>query len=167
MSKALFVIDMQNVCVGKNHAEIFHYDNETLIKNVNNMITQYTEGRVIYIENIMKDNFINRFAPFKAFEGSDEVNLVEGLSIVNDIRIKKYKGDAFTNPELNKLLKEKGIDEIELTGVDGGGCVAMTAFGAIKAGYKVTVNRNAVGITFYKQADKYNIKLERLGAKFI
>jgi nicotinamidase-related amidase len=167
MNKVLFVIDMQNVCVGKNHANLFHYDNETLIKNVNSVISEYAKDQVIYIENIMKDNFINRFAPFKAFEGSDEVLLVEGLSIVNDIRIKKYKGDAFTNPELYKLLKDKGIDEIELTGVDGGGCVAMTAFGAIKAGFKVIVNRNAVGITFQKQADKYNKKLERLGARFI
>lgn len=33
--KALLVIDMQNVCVGENHAEFFHYDNTTLLNSVN------------------------------------------------------------------------------------------------------------------------------------
>ena len=28
MAKALLVIDMQNICVGKNHAKIFNYDKD-------------------------------------------------------------------------------------------------------------------------------------------
>ena len=36
--KALLVIDMQNVCVGKNHATYFKFDNEILIQTVNEVI---------------------------------------------------------------------------------------------------------------------------------
>ena len=38
MKKALLVIDMQNVCVGENHATYFKYDNEILIRTVNEVI---------------------------------------------------------------------------------------------------------------------------------
>ena len=35
MKKALLVIDMQNVCVGNNHAAYFKYNNKELVQNVN------------------------------------------------------------------------------------------------------------------------------------
>lgn len=38
MKKALLVIDMQNVSVGKNHASYFKYDCEKLIGAVNGVI---------------------------------------------------------------------------------------------------------------------------------
>ncbi len=38
MKKALLVIDMQNVSVGKNHASYFKYDCEKLIGPVNGVI---------------------------------------------------------------------------------------------------------------------------------
>ena len=163
MPKALLVIDMQNICVGKNHAKIFNYDKDKLIKDINKKISSYDKNNVIYICNIMKKNFINLFAPFKAYEGSEEVKLVDALYVVNDLIIKKYSGNAFSNPELNKILKDKNIDELELVGVDGGGCVALTALGALKLGYKVTIPKSLVGTTFTKQADKYNIKLTKMG----
>lgn len=42
--------------------------------------------------------------------------------------------------------------------------MALTALGAIKAGYKVTINTNAIGTMFHKRASKYNEKLKKLGA---
>ena len=38
MKKALLVIDMQNVCVGNNHAAYFKYNNKELVQNVNEVI---------------------------------------------------------------------------------------------------------------------------------
>jgi hypothetical protein len=64
-------------------------------------------------------------------------------------------------------LDELNINEIEVIDLDGGGCVALTALGAIKAGYKVTVNSNAIATMFTKKAEKYNKKLKKLGAEFI
>ena len=56
---------------------------------------------------------------------------------------------------------------VEVVGVDGGGCVALTALGAIKEGYKVIVNENAIGTMFVKNKNKYFKQLKDLGAEFI
>lgn len=114
----------------------------------------------------MKKNIINKFAPFEAYEGSNEVELVNTLKIINNKKFIKYKGDAFSNNELNQALNESKITEIEIVGVDGGGCVLLTALGALKNGYKVTINTKAVGTTFIKNANKLNRKLKAKGAVF-
>ena len=51
MKKALLVIDMQNVSVGKNHASYFKYDCEKLIGAVNGVIDDnrfYIVKRLIF-----------------------------------------------------------------------------------------------------------------------
>ena len=50
VNKALLVIDMQNVCVGENHATYFKYDNEILIRTVNEVIdaTKIPERRELW-----------------------------------------------------------------------------------------------------------------------
>lgn len=80
--KTLIVMDMQEVSVGVNHAKMFCYKND-LIERVNEVIDSFDKERVIYIRNVMKDNLLNKFAPVKAFIGTKEVELVEGLHIVN------------------------------------------------------------------------------------
>lgn len=167
MEKALLVIDMQNVCVGKTHASYFKYNNRELIQNVNKVIDANKENMIIYIKNEMKRNLLNKLAPFHAYKGTLEVELVEELHVISDYVLVKYKGDAFSNPELNRLLKDNNIKQVEVVGVDGGGCVALTAFGAINHGYQVTLNKNAIGTMFHKKREKYDKKLRKMGAKFL
>lgn len=164
MKKALLVIDMQNFCVGVNHSDYFNYDNDDLINSVNQVIAHNNGNLVIYIQNILRQDEENPFAPFEAYEGTKEVELVEGLLIVSDYVFKKYTGDAFTNPELDAFLKERAIECVEIIGVDGGGCVPLTALGAIKAGYKVIVNETAIGTKFVKNQNKQFKRLKKLGA---
>lgn len=167
MKKALLVIDMQNVCVGENHAKYFKYNNIDLIKAVNEVIDVNKDNMVIYIKNIMRENFLNKFAPFHAYEGTEEVELVNNLQIVSENIFTKYEGNAFSNSALNQFLKKSDIEYVEVIGVDGGGCVALTALGAIKEGYKVIVNENAIGTMFVKNKNKYFKQLKDLGAEFI
>ena len=42
MAKTLLVIDMQNICVGKNNAKIFNYDKDKLITEINKKISSVT-----------------------------------------------------------------------------------------------------------------------------
>lgn len=152
MKKALLVIDMQNICVGKDSAPIFKYNKDELISNVNNTIDLNKNNLVIYIKNIMANNLFNRmFAPFKAFDNTDEVELIDKLNIISHNIYKKYKGDAFSNKELLTILRKNNIKEIEIIGVDGGGCVSLTAIGAIKNGFNVTLKTDAIGTTFKKR----------------
>lgn len=167
LKKALLVIDMQNICVGQNHAELFKYHNAELIDAVNEVIEANKNNIVIYIKNVMKRNLINRFAPFHAYEGTKDVELVDGLQIISANVYPKYKGNALTNPDLKEFLRKNEIESVEVVGVDGGGCVALTALGAIHEGYKVIVNEKAIGTMFEKNKAKYFEKLKNSGAQFI
>lgn len=166
MKKALLVIDMQEICVGENHADIFKYD-DGLLAEVNGIIDENKDNTVVYIRNVMKKNFINRFAPFQAYEGSKEIELVKGLNIVSDNIFDKFAPDAFSNVKQKEFLKGREIEEIEVIGVDGGGCVALTALGAVKNGYKVIVNTKGIGTVFTKKRDSYFRKLQKSGAVFL
>ena len=166
MAKALFVIDMQEATVGKNHASMFNYP-EDIIQRVNSVIGQNEGNVVIYIRNLMKKNLINKLAPVKCFEGSKEAELVEGLSVKSEYVFDKYKGDAFSNPNLLSFLKKETVEEIEIVGVDGGGCVALTALGACDAGFRVLLNTSAIGTVFTEKRDKYYEKLKGKGARII
>lgn len=164
--KTLIVMDMQEISVGENHAKMFDYKKD-LLERVNKVIDTFDNKHVVYIRNVMKDNFINKFAPVKAFEGTKEVELVEGLHVVNENILDKYTGDAFSNDKLDILLKELDTDEIELVGLDGGACVSLTAMGAVKHGYKVIMNTNAIGTMFDKKEIKYRIQLEKEGVVYL
>jgi nicotinamidase-related amidase len=167
MGRALLVIDMQNICVGKNHAKFFKYDKDMIVSAVNKRIAEYESENVLYICMVMKNNFINKFAPVKAFSGSYEAQIAEDVNVVSNNIIMKYKGDAFSNTELKKTLTEKNITEIECVGLDGGGCVSLTAFGALKNNYKVFINESAIDTMFVKKAKKYKKKLISQGVEFI
>lgn len=166
MEKALLVIDMQNFCVGKNQAALFKYKNLELIKNVNMIISEYEPQNVYYIVNIMEDNFSNKCAPFKAFDGSYEADIVSDLSVVNNKIFKKYESNAFSNKKLIEELMNSNITEVEIVGVDGGDCVALTAFAALELGFKVIMNTRGIGTTFNDKADKYNKQLKEQGVQF-
>jgi len=163
MSKALLVIDMQEATVGTNHAKIFNYPVD-LLEKVNKAIVDTDADVVIYIKNFMKNNLINKLVPFKCFEGTKAAEFVDGLKMINNNVFVKYEGNAFSNNELLAFLKKENIFEIEVIGVDGGGCVALTALGAINCGFKVTLNTPFIGTVFEKQRDKYYKKLKEKSA---
>ena len=166
MKKALLVIDMQEVTVGRNHADFFKYDNE-LLDRVNTVISNSDAAVVLYIKNLMKNNLINKLAPVKVFDNTPEAELAKDLLILSDFIFSKYTGDAFSNSEFSEFLKNNGIDTVELIGVDGGGCVALTALGACENSYKVILNTSAIGTMFDTKKDKYFNKLKMLGAEFV
>lgn len=163
---ALLVIDIQKACVGDQHAKIFKYDSG-LIGKINDVISKYEKDKVYYIKNLMKDNFINMFAPAKFYEGTEETEFSDGLSVVSKNIFSKYKGNAFTNPKLAEVLKENGIKSIEIIGVDSACCVAKTAEGAVKEGFSAAVNQSAIATIFQKKLVKIRDKLMKIGVRFI
>lgn len=166
MKKALLVVDMQEATVGTNHAPIFRYDSD-LLNRVNSVIDKTDASLVIYIKHLTKKNLINMLAPVKCFEGTAAAEWVNGLKIVSPHCFRKYVGNAFSNAELTNFLKENACDTIELIGVDGGACVALTAISACENGFKVILNTSAIGTVFKSKRDRYFNKLKRLGAEFI
>ncbi len=164
MNRVLVVMDLQNVYVGKNHHKFFKYEKE-LIDNVNEIIKK--NENVIYVRNLMKNNFLNRLLPFKVFAGRKEADLADELLLKNNLIFDKYKPSAFTNIEFVKYLNDNNIDTLEIIGIDGGGCVSLTALDAVKRNYKVIINTNCVGTMFKKNQQKLFAKLKKNGATFI
>jgi nicotinamidase/pyrazinamidase len=61
-----------------------------------------------------------------------------------DVIVEKDDLGMFTNKEADKLLREKGVDELYITGVATEYCVKAAAMGAIKLGYKVNLVVDAI-----------------------
>lgn len=78
----------------------------------------------------------------------DETEFSEEFYDVNpkkdDIIITKNSYDAFTNPELDKLLKKMKIKNIIITGVLGDGCVDATIKGGFSKGYNFIILKDLI-----------------------
>ena len=99
--KAILVLDIQEICVGKNHAKIFRYD-KNLIGKANKIIA--SNDLVIYIRTLLKNNFFCKLSPIRVFDGTKQAELVENLIKKGDIVFDKYRGNAFSNSELLKYI---------------------------------------------------------------
>jgi nicotinamidase-related amidase len=56
----------------------------------------------------------------------------------------KHYGDAFNKTDLDKILKEKGINTVFLCGLSATGCVLATFIGASNHDYKVFMVKDAL-----------------------
>ena len=167
MNTALLVIDMQRILVGKNHAKLFKYNNAELLEQVNRHISEYPSSNVFYIRNLMKKNLISRLSPVKAYDGDPNTELADELHIVSKNVFKKFAGDAFTNPELLTTLRAAGIDTNDIVGVDGCGCVPMTAEGAARNGFSVRILSDAVATMSPPRAAKQRARVSKLGVTYV
>lgn len=91
---------------------------------------------------------------------TENAELVPSLHIVSDYVLSKHNGNAFSNPQLHNLLNEHNIECVEVIGVDGGWCVSLTAIGAVKAGYRVTMNESEIGTIYHKRKEVFSKNFE-------
>ncbi len=140
--KALLIIDMQEKYF-KNQG----YDRK-LVSRVNKRIDEALENNetVIYILNFGKRKI-----------DLDSYEFVAGLRVESELILSKTSPDAFTNPNLATLLKEKNVDEVEVVGIDGNVCVYKTALGAKKNGFKVAYNEDCVDTKSKKKKQRQDM----------
>ena len=87
-------------------------------------------------------NFFRRHA---AIAGSQGAELDPRLDHAENIkRISKSSASAFTNPELNEVLRASGTEHLYVLGVMTEGCVRATVVDAIRRGFRVTVIDNGI-----------------------
>lgn len=144
--KSLLIIDIQ-----KEYMESYPYE---LIDKINNKIFKSGKEKylIIYVKNIRRLKSGNKIYDF-----------TDNLNICSDNILFKDKASAFTNKELEILLKNNNITEIEIIGVDGNGCVASTAKDAVKLGYKTTLLCDYIGIKNRKRFETNKEKLKDMG----
>jgi nicotinamidase-related amidase len=105
------------------------------------MVEEREKGIAVYMINDYINMFRKRGLPvIFVLHSSEEYGLVPGLpeyEFIDDIPIQdgditvvKTYPNAFTKTELDKILKEKGINTVFLCGLSSVGCVLATWFGA-------------------------------------
>lgn len=160
MKTALLVVDIVNSCCSEK-CEIpewnIHFSKiRKMVRNLVTFISEYKKqgGYVIYIncvpwqEKNLPDNIVKLYKnPDCCYYTKDKTGFAEEFYQVKpeeDTVITKNSYDAFSNPELDKILKQKGIRDLIITGVFGEGCVNATINGAFSKGYNVTMIKNLI-----------------------
>ena len=147
--KILLVIDLQQRYMA-------HYD-PSLLDRVNSRIleAQASSIPVFYVRNIPR------------LESTENYDYATGLLMVSDHLYDKKSPSAFSNPSFETDLKNLGVTEIEIIGVDGNCCVKKTCLDAVAAGFEVVLNLHCIAARNEKIYAKTLAELADLGIRRI
>ncbi|MEM2204689.1 MAG: isochorismatase family cysteine hydrolase [Candidatus Hadarchaeales archaeon] len=151
MPRALLIVDMLNDFVtGK-----FGFQGaKRIVPRLKEFLEEWRKGGepVIYV----CDSHPPEDGEF-ALWGPHAVKGTEGARVIPELEpkpgekmVEKRRYSGFFETELEKVLKEKGVEEVVLTGVLTDFCILHTAADAFFRGYRVTVLRDCVASTSQK-----------------
>lgn len=172
--KALFIIDTQEDYIGTTAKYPFPYkDSEQLITTVNKIIVKASQQNIliIYIRQEF-DGFIGKmFSKLighgTAIKGKAGTEFDKRISILSNHCFSKPMPDAFTNSKLETFLNEQQVKELYLVGLDAAGCVHLTAKGALKRGYRVSIIKDGIVLLAENKWDNLLEKFKQDGITLI
>ena len=129
MDNALFVVNMQEMYVGKfRKKEKISYDAEELTAKVNKRILAYQPEEVFFIKSVGKGLFKGTMPK----EGTKDAELLAYLKYLSNSKnvFEKNKSDCFSNNVLHDFIRSRGVKQIEFIGVDTGEDIGKTAITA-------------------------------------
>ncbi len=131
MTTALLIIDVQHaLCTGAEAA----FDIDRIIGKINAL---GTKARSVAAPVILIQHEEDR-GPLQF--GSDGWQLAAGLAAhPRDLRVRKKTPDSFHQTELHGLLKERGITNLAICGLQSDFCVDTTVRRALALGYPVVL----------------------------
>ncbi|MDD5417022.1 MAG: cysteine hydrolase [Candidatus Aenigmarchaeota archaeon] len=179
-TKAIIPIDMTNDFVKKEFqfrdgiytGRLVAPLGKTIIEPIENLIYAGSRQYIIYVEDEhtpeTEEIKSGKYGPhnMKGTPGAETVDelKVTGKRVYN---VKKDYYNGFTNPELDKLLKRKKIDEVYIVGLVQEVCIKENAMGFLEHGYKVNVVVDATA-PFNAYAGFRALKeIEKKGARMI
>lgn len=161
--KHLIVLDIQEQFIaGKSYES----SAKTMIDNVNDLISNFNQDKIIYIKSTGKILVISS----KGFstDTMPTPNFDTRLNIVNDnVFIKVSTGDAFNSLELLNFLAPKKVKDIVIVGLLAEKCVYQTALGGKTRGYNIYVVPEAITGKSEKSKSKVFEKLKKRGIKVL
>ncbi len=161
---ALIVVDITNFCCHPK-CEIKKWDVSfnkirKMIPTLKKFISQYRNagGQVIFVnctpwkKEFLPKNIVELYKDPKCrYYSSDKSDFSEKLFELepqkNDFIVTKNNYDAFTNPKLDKFLKEKKIKNVAIAGIFGDGCVWSTIQGGFSLGYNFIILKDLIETT--------------------
>lgn len=159
--KALLVIDMVTDFIDPAGALYIGPVAKKIIPVIKSRLDQYrVEGHpVIFVcdSHVSDDTEFNLFPPHSVGGSGGEELISELTPLAEERIIPKRRFSAFVGTDLDITLRDKGIDEIELTGVVTNICILYTAAMAKMYGYIVNVPVNAVA-SFDEEAHHFALK---------
>lgn len=162
---ALIIIDIVNSCAHEKCERpewgISFSKIRKMVPKLDEFIKDYRKavgGAVIFTNNVpwkkenLADNINELYTDTKtAYYSSDSSDFPNEFYAVSpredDIIITKNHYDAFTNPELDKILKQKGIKYLIVAGIFGDGCVLATILGGFSKGYNFIILEDLIETT--------------------
>jgi nicotinamidase-related amidase len=167
---AVLVVDLQrDFLEASGRMRIALHQVPGLIAVANTLTTRAAERgvKVVYIGNeFPRSQWLrNVFRHNAALAGSRGGEIDPRVERVSSTYVSKAASDAFSNPALAAFLRAAGAQEVIVLGVFAGACVAATARGAMRAGHRVTLVRDAIGAGSDAARDRALAKLERAGAR--
>lgn len=144
--KALLVIDMLNDFVEEGGTLVVQ-GAKSIIPAINAEIKKFRDASetIIFVcDSHAKNDKEFKIWPAHCVAGTKGAEIVKGLDFQNDTIVRKTRYSAFYKTDLEKLLKNKKIDTLVLTGILTDICVLYTAGDAYVRGFKVIVPENCV-----------------------
>lgn len=153
MEKVLFVVDMQEIYVGRGrNLEKYKYNADALFETINMRIAEYPPEEVFYFKSIAKG--LGGIMGSMPKAGTHEAKFAEKLKVVGKNIYERSKPDVLSIETIVDFLRSRGIKQIEIVGVDGGGSIGQTVVTATNE-YNINViyDNNCIG-TIYPDKEK-------------
>jgi nicotinamidase-related amidase len=143
--RALIIVDMLNDFV---HGKLANPKAQAIIEPLQRLLAcAREEGWVVVFSNDAHhpdDPELRIWGPH-AMEGTPEAEVIPELaSRADEIVSPKRVYGAFDGTGLDEQLKERGVDEVVITGQHTHICVRHSSYGAQRSGYRIVVPRDAV-----------------------
>lgn len=135
LKPALLVLDVQNAFISM----MDETDKDLAIQHINWAIWLFEKYDLPIIRIYHQNKAGKPVEDSEEFKFIDEINIKEDYPMV----IKHY-GNAFTKTDLDKILKEKGVNTVFLCGLSATGCVLATKVGADDHDYKSFLIKKAL-----------------------
>ncbi len=151
---ALLIIDMQNDFV-LDGAPLRVAQARTIVPKIYEVLTEFRKKRspVFHILRVHRrdgsDVEITRQELFRkhpfAVEGTHGAAVIEELTpLPGEYIIPKIRMSAFIGTELDLMLRNIGVEELVVTGIQTPNCIRTTVFDAIAYNYPVILIKDAV-----------------------
>lgn len=145
MKKALLVIDMQqDLCLHPKRQHKVRQMMPSLLKTIDLFYRHNLPVYYICFALEEEDAQFKRFGDRYCIKGSEGAKIIEELYPLRGAVIFKKKHSAFFETDLHQKLKEDGVQEIYLTGMQTQICIMTTAADANFRGYTPIAIRECV-----------------------
>ncbi|HLD44890.1 MAG TPA: isochorismatase family cysteine hydrolase [bacterium] len=146
--EALLIIDLQNDLTdpaGKHPINLQQTDR--VITNTNKLINIFNDaGRlIVYIKQIHETGpIVSYFTKGALASGTKGAELDSRVLVRGNNILEKKVMDAFSNPELGKILAKHSVNRLYITGLAADQCIDRTTKAALNRKYDVVVIEDAV-----------------------